>query len=570
MAEEILCMGLVVKIVSIASICSVMFSHLRQRSLQVLFSTASLVLCSLPAQAAETVYVSLGLLEISISVESLEQYAEEGTITQELAAYTRYLNAEQKQKLQEVLTIPAELDTLAIAQFLYSPQGEAVLRQFGEIIDTKARQGGFYAIRSALILAAADPEGLTLLNFLNHFPTQGLRINSGRGLELVNQLSQFIKQTDQTVALIEQQAQQESITSSSTKGTNFSRNLQSPGTVPYIRQTLDLVDQQRKSLQPEITPFITRKIPTSLYLPQTPTFERPPLIVISHGLGSDRTTYSYLAQHLASYGFAVATIEHPGSNARQLQSLLMGLKDEVSPPSELINRPRDIKFLLDYLEQNYNTQINLNQVGILGQSYGAYTSLAVAGATINYEQVFQKCQTQEIATVLNFSVLLQCQLLRLPRNDYNFEDPRVKAIFAINPLTSILFGQAGLAEIDIPALLVTGSADTVTPALPEQIRPFTWLEPPAKYLALLKQGTHFSTLAEGTEEGIPVPKEAIGPDPAIAQNYIRALSTAFFKTHLANETNYQPYLSSEYANAMSRAAMPLFLLESLPEKVTDL
>ncbi|AFZ44453.1 protein of unknown function DUF1400 [Halothece sp. PCC 7418] len=546
-----------------------MLRSLRHRSLHVLFSTASLLLCSLPAQAAENVYVSLGLLEVSVSVESLEKYAEDGTITQELAAYTRYLNAEQKQKLQEVLTVPAELDTIAIAQFLYSPQGEAVLRQFGDIIDTKARQGGFYAIRSALILAAADPEGLTLLNFLQHFPTDGLRINSGRGLELVNQLGEFIKQTDQTVALIEQQALETSLEAESTKATDFSRNLQSQGTFPYRRQSIDLVDRQRDPLQEVVTGLTTREIPTYLYLPQTATFERPPLIIISHGLGSDRSTYSYLAEHLASYGFAVATIEHPGSNARQLQSLLMGLKNEVSPPSELINRPKDIKFLLDYLERNYTTKINVNQVGILGQSYGAYTSLAVGGATINYEQVAQQCQTQETATVLNFSVLLQCQLLRLPRKDYNFNDSRIKAVFAINPLTSIIFGQDGLEKINVPTLLVTGSADTVTPALPEQIRPFAWLETPEKYLVLLKRGTHFSTLAEGTEEGIPVPKEAIGPDPAIAQNYIRALSTAFFKTHLANETNYKPYLSTEYTDEISRYPMPLFLLDSLPDQVID-
>jgi len=546
-----------------------MLRYLRQRSLQIVFSTASLLLCSLPAQAAENIYVSLGLLEISVSVDALEQYAKEGTLTPELAAYTRYLTREQQEKLQEILTIPAELDIVAIAQFLYSPQGEAVLRQFGDIIDTKARQGGFYAIRSGLILAAADPEGLTLLNFLQHFPTDGLRINSGRGLELVNQLSEFIKETDQAVALIERQALENSVLSGANQTSDFSRNLKSGGTVPYRRQSLNLVDPQRDALQEEVTEFTTRDIPTHLYLPQTPIFERPPLIVISHGLGSDRNTYSYLAQHLASYGFAVATIEHPGSNARQLQSLLMGLKQEVSPPSELINRPRDIKFLLDYLERNYNTQINLNQVGLLGQSYGAYTSLAVSGAEIDYDQVAERCETQDLATVLNFSVLLQCQLLRLPQKNYQFDDPRIKAVFAINPFTSNIFGQEGIQGIDIPTLLVTSSADTATPALLEQIRPFTWLDSPQKYLVLLKRGTHFSTLAEGTEEGIPLPKEAIGPDPAIAQNYMRALSIAFFKTHLANEITYERYLSARYISEISRSLMPLFLLDSLPEELMN-
>ena len=533
-----------------------------KRLLPVWFSTIGAVLLSLPTQAAETVFVSLGVLEISVSVESLEQYATEGTITPELGSYTRYLNEEQKEQFQEILTLPAELDTVAISQFLYSPQGETILRQFGEIIDTKARQGGFYAIRSGLILAAADPEGLTLLNFIKQFPTEGLRVNSGRGFELVNQLSRFIKETDRAVTAIERQAIENSIATLNQQETDFPFNLESSGNSSYNRQTLDLIDR-RPVFQEGDRFFTEREIPTFLYLPEIFSSQRPPLIIISHGLGSDRSTYSYLAKHLASYGFAVATIEHPGSNARQLQSLLMGLEAEISPPSELINRPQDIQFLLNYLERNYNTQINLNQVGILGQSYGAYTSLAVAGAKINYEQVRERCENEETPAVLNFSILLQCQLLRLPQQDYDFDDPRIKAVFAINPLTSMIFGEEGLQQIDIPTLLVTGSADTVTPALLEQIRPFNWLETSEKYLVLLKKGTHFSTLAEGSEEGIPIPAEAIGPDPSIAQDYIKALSTAFFKTYLANETTYKIYLSPEYSDQISRPLMPIYLIETL-------
>ncbi|MFB6275195.1 MAG: alpha/beta hydrolase [Halothece sp.] len=538
---------------------------LKSRSLQVFFSTASLLFISLPTQAAQTVYVSLGVLEISISVDSLEKYANEGKITPELGSYTRYLSESQQEKLQEILTIPAGLDAIAISQFLYSPQGKTILRQFEEIIDTKGRQGGFYAIRAALILAAADEEGLTLLNFLKHFPTDGLRINSGRGFELVNELTNFIKKTDQAVALIKREARENASNPNPSNKLAFPRTLQSLGTVAYNRQTLNLVDSQRKSFQEE-TPFTSREIPTTLYLPETSSSKRPPLIIISHGLGSDRSTYSYLAKHLASYGFAVAAIEHPGSNARQLQALLTGLKKEVSPPSELINRPRDIEFLINYLERNYNTRINLDKIGLLGQSYGAYTSLAVAGAQINYEQVSQRCANEENATLLNFSVLLQCQLLRLPKKNYNFENPRIKAVFAINPLTSKIFGKTGMKAIDIPTLMVSASADTAAPALEEQIRPFTWLETPEKYLVLLEKGTHFSTLAKTEEKGVPIPKEAIGPNPAIARNYMKALSTAFFKTYLADQTNYKTYLSNQYTNQISQYQMPIFLLESLNAK----
>ncbi len=536
-----------------------------------LLGTASSLLMAVPAQATQKVYLSLGLLEISVSVSALEAYAKEGTLTGELGAYTRYLNEEQKAEFRELLTTGSDLDAIAIAQFLYSPQGETLLKQLGEIIDTKQRQGGFYAIRSALILAAADEEGLTLLNFLKHFPTEGLRINSEQGLELFNQFTEFVQETEQAVALIERQAQTNQDDLQSVTNSNLA-DLRVSGKVAYQRQSLKLVDKERgirqaNQLETKNKPFSARvphrELPTELYLPKKPKQQSSPLIVISHGLGSDRHTYRYLAQHLASYGFAVAQVEHPGSSASYLQSLLQGLQQEVSPPLELINRPLDIQYVLDYLEQNYQSAINFDQVGLLGQSYGAYTSLALGGASVDYDAVTKRCKDHETAAVLNVSLLLQCQLSQLSKQDYDFQDSRIQAVFAINPFTSHIFAEQGLKALEIPTLFVSGSADTVTPALTEQIRPFSWLDHADKYLVLLKQGTHFSTIPEPEEEGLPIPPEIIGPDPSIAQNYIKALSTAFFQTHLANNEAYRIYLSSEYTNEMSRALMPIFLLQEL-------
>ncbi|MBD0346950.1 MAG: alpha/beta hydrolase, partial [Coleofasciculus sp. Co-bin14] len=45
-----------------------------------------------PVQGAERIYVTYGPLEFSLPVESLELYAKQGKIDQELAAYTNYLD----------------------------------------------------------------------------------------------------------------------------------------------------------------------------------------------------------------------------------------------------------------------------------------------------------------------------------------------------------------------------------------------------------------------------------------------------------------------------------------------
>ncbi|MEC4987027.1 MAG: alpha/beta hydrolase [Oscillatoria sp. PMC 1068.18] len=501
----------------------------------------------LPVKAAERIYLSFGPLEFSLSVSGLEEYAKEGTISTELASYAKYLTPEQLEQLRTILTTRADLTPLALSQFFYSYQGELILQQIGEVIQTKARQPGFYAIRSALILAAADEaEGLTPLNVLKKFPTQGILIRSDRGFEIIDQLSSIIQDTNLAIAKIESQSQAE-VSPERLESFATLPDLRQTGTVTYNKQTLVLNDRPRG-----------RTFPTDLYLPQQsqPSF----LVVISHGLGSSRETFEYLAKHLASYGFAVAVLEHPGSNSQQLQQLASGLANEVTPARELIDRPLDIKYLLDVLESSYSQQVRTDRVGILGQSYGGYTALAITGATFNFEKLRDVCPP---LNSLNLSLLIQCQADTLPELDYNLQDERIKAAIAINPLTSTIFGENELSKIQIPLMLVTSSSDTVAPALAEQIIPFTWLNNPEKYLVLLKGGTHFSALGSSSEEGVPVPEQAIGPDPQVAQEYVQALSLAFFATYIGDRAEYQVYLSPAYAQFLSQDLIPLSLVENL-------
>lgn len=517
---------------------------------------------SRPAQGAEQIYISYGPLEFSLPISALEVYAKDGKINQDLAFYADHLDQKQREQLRKVLLTRIDVTPLAIAQFLYSPQGEVILRRVGQIIQTKANQPGFYAIRAALILAAAEPDGLTLLNVLHKFPTYGIRINTGRGFQVIDGLSTLIRQTEMAIAAVEQESLAEASAQSSgntstspwtPERNKFSQlpDLRQPGQIKYSMQTLTLNDIRRG-----------RTFPVDLYLPASESGESAPLIVISHGLGSDRQTFSYLATHLASYGFAVAVPEHPGSNAKQFQALINGLANEVTAPSELIDRPLDIKFLLDELDRSFRGRVNLQQVGVLGQSFGGYTALALAGTKINFEQLQKDCGPSNDS--LNLSLLLQCRGLALPPTDYKLSDERVKAAIAINPFDSTIFGKSQLSKLQIPLMLVAGSDDTAAPALPEQIQPFTWLTTPNKYLVLLKDGTHFSTLG-ASSDAVPLPVRVLGPAPDVAQAYMKALSLAFFETYIANKPEYRVYLSASYAQFISQYALPLSLVQSLTE-----
>lgn len=157
-----------------------------------LFPTAGRVS---PAVAAERIYASYAFLESSISVAALEAYAKEGKLEDDLAVYARDLDPQQLAKLRRVLLTRIELSPVAVSQFLYTPIGETLLERFGQVIQTESRQPGFYALRAALILAAADPEGLTLLNVLRKFPTASIRINLRRSLQIAEDLERRINQT---------------------------------------------------------------------------------------------------------------------------------------------------------------------------------------------------------------------------------------------------------------------------------------------------------------------------------------------------------------------------------------
>jgi predicted dienelactone hydrolase len=507
---------------------------------------------SRPVLSAERVQLSYGVVQRSIPIKSLEIYAKTGKIDNDLATYARYVNKKELEQLRKVLLAPISLNTVEVSQFLYTPIGERLLERLGEIIQLESRLNGFYAIRSALILSAAQKENFTLLDVLRNYPSNAISINLTRTQEIAQTIQTFISETQNAISLINQKFSQE--TNTTPTASVPVRDLRQPGGLQVQRLSIVLNDQSRN-----------RTFPADIYLPVAANSS--PVIVISHGLGSNRTSFAYLAQHLASYGFVVAVPEHPGSNSEQQKALLEGRADRITSPKEFIDRPLDIKYLLDELTRLSQSnsalkgRLNPQQVGVVGQSFGGYTTLALAGATINFEQLEKDCPALENS--FNVSQLLQCLATNLPRSNYNLFDPRVKAVIAINPVGSSILGQASFSQINIPTMIVASSNDTIAPALPEQIRPFTWLTTPNKYFALINGGTHFSTIAESLDAAVLIPQQAIGSNPALARSYIKALSVPFFQAYLAQQPSYTRYLNASYAKTISSEPLPLSVLQNL-------
>jgi predicted dienelactone hydrolase len=532
------------------------------------------------ATAAEKIYVNYSILEIPISVPSLEKYTKTGVLDNNLSVYQNSL--QQLQDLKRILSIKIRLDPSTTKQFLHTLPGEFILQRLAKIITNKSGESTSQIenLRTAIVAASAQPEGLTLLNLVKNYPGYSVNIDLDRGLYMAKNLERLINQTNQAIAIIQEQSKKEA---ANIRNLSLLPDLQNQGNFTVKKSVKKFFDTSRN-----------RQLLTDIYIPESNNSHQSiPVIIISHGLGLDSSNFRYLAKHLASHGLAVIVPNHPDVLLKKINLT------KLEEAKELINRPLDIKYILDELEKidqvhtPFQGKLNLQRVGVFGQSLGGYTALALAGAKINFQQLKNDCTPNALTETWNMSLLLQCRALELPNNSLteqqvklklklygdlntnlktnlkpnltlNLRDDRIKAVIAVNPLISSIFGEDGLNEIATPVMLISSSQDAVSPALYEQILPFSWLNKVNKFLVMLVGGTHFSSIgnSEPGSEQILLPRELTG-DTDQAHTYINTLSLPFFQSYVWGRPQYLPYLNAAYAQKISRQSLGLTLIRFL-------
>jgi len=129
-----------------------------------------------------------------------------------------------------------------------------------------------------------------------------------------------------------------------------------------------------------------RPVPIKVHLPEgSGPF---PVVVVSHGAGGDWDTHFAQAKHLASHGYAVLCLEHVGSNRERMTSglrLMKNLDAMIHDADEVLARPKDVSFALDRANEwnrdhpKMKNRLDLGRVGMMGHSFGAYTTMVVCG-----------------------------------------------------------------------------------------------------------------------------------------------------------------------------------------------
>ena len=179
-------------------------------------------------------------------------------------------------------------------------------------------------------------------------------------------------------------------------------------------------------------PYRLRVPPTST---ATSTFTPWPLLIYSHGLGGGRDGGSFWGEAWAAAGFAVLHLQHPGSDSNTLRTGMAALRKAASG-EQLAARVADVRFALDEVARLAQAGVapwhalRLDQVGLAGHSFGAHTTLALAGQ-------------------------------RYPMSG-SLADARPRAFIAFSPASPPAGGlslQQAFGDITRPLLAVTGSLD---------------------------------------------------------------------------------------------------------------
>jgi predicted dienelactone hydrolase len=226
-------------------------------------------------------------------------------------------------------------------------------------------------------------------------------------------------------------------------------------------------------------------------------------IVISHGLWDSPESFLGWAYHLARHGHPVLLPEHQGSDRQHKSAMVAG---RVPPPgaSELALRPMDITALLNALPTLTEARLGLldpQQVGVVGHSWGAITTLQLGGLRPESNDLIQKRCDDQWDPERNLSWSLQCSLMA-GGSSPSLADGRVRALVAVSPPARLLFDVASSQSLRAPTLLVSGTSDWVVPSGPEAITPFRVAAAASKghRLVLAQGGDHFNLRAPLPED----------------------------------------------------------------------
>ena len=159
----------------------------------VLGVSASVLLSTTDANAAERVILKYGSFQEAVSVSELNQFVETGKTTPTLDAYLKV--ARQEPSLaRKALTAGIKADPAFLNNLLSSWAGPILLNQIGDVVHPPiTSQSDERALRSALASSISQNGGVTLLGTIRNYPAAEVEIEGERIVPVYRRLSELAK-----------------------------------------------------------------------------------------------------------------------------------------------------------------------------------------------------------------------------------------------------------------------------------------------------------------------------------------------------------------------------------------
>ena len=149
----------------------------------VTLTAASVLSIGEMAIAADKVVFTYGLFGSTVPVEEFEELAETGRASGSLRKLLN-LTGEDPARVQDVLTYEVDADVVLVDGVLNTDVGEFFLSELGRVLETHRHVAAVQALRSALVLSASTDDSISLLEFIQQYPTDQLYVN---GAELARE-----------------------------------------------------------------------------------------------------------------------------------------------------------------------------------------------------------------------------------------------------------------------------------------------------------------------------------------------------------------------------------------------
>jgi predicted dienelactone hydrolase len=430
-----------------------------------------------PARAVEVLQLRLPLLDDTLSARVSELASPEALWAgnSDLAELNRATNGNFAAAIEDLVNYPLPQQDYQGSAMVQ--QMEVLLKQLIEVDPGVKGITDPEPVRSALIRLKASGQKATLLSLLREIPGHKVTIRLDRAVPQLRRIERQQREVDRLLLTYPKLPP--------AKAANLAR-----GRWPIQTRVSTIVE-----------PYSHEQLEVTVVRPVgTPTL---PPVVISHGLWDSPASFLGWAQYLASHGAPVFLPRHPGSDISQQAEMLAG-KAPPPDPKEFLRRPRDVRAVLDALDAGTlagGEGVQARAVTFIGHSWGGTTALQLAGARSLPTGLWKDC-ANAVSPLRNSSWVLQCSFLPAA-TDASLADPRIVRVAAVSPPQGLVFA-AGLVDLKVPVLLVTGTRDFVVPTRPEALLPYGAYPHARNDLVLAEGGTHFNLPADASSNGGPL------------------------------------------------------------------